>query len=57
VAYCEWLSKEANKNYHLLSKVECKYTARGGNKSKQFTFSGSNTVVNVAMLIQLKLIL
>ena len=47
-AYAQWLSSKTGKKYRLLTEAEWEYAARGGNKSKGFTYSGSNTVGDVA---------
>lgn len=47
-AYCQWLSKNTNETYRLLTEAEWEFAARGGNKSKQYIFSGSDTINQVA---------
>ena len=40
-AYCKWLSKSTGKNYSLPTEAQWEFAARGGVKSKNFTYSGS----------------
>ncbi len=46
--YCKWLSRKTGKNYTLPTEAEWEYAARGGNKSKGFTYAGSNNIDEVA---------
>ena len=46
--YCKWLSKKTGKFYRLPTEAEWEYAARGGNKSKEYIYSGSNNIDEVA---------
>ncbi|WP_251623673.1 SUMF1/EgtB/PvdO family nonheme iron enzyme [Odoribacter lunatus] len=48
VAFCEKLSQLTGKKYALPTEAQWEYAARGGNKSKGYKYSGSNTIGNVA---------
>jgi sulfatase modifying factor 1 len=42
------LNRKSGKNYRLPTEAEWEYAAKGGNKSEGFTYSGSNTIDEVA---------
>ena len=47
VAYCAWLSARNGGQYRLPTEAEWEYAARGGQQSKGYTYSGSNTLDEV----------
>jgi formylglycine-generating enzyme required for sulfatase activity len=47
-AYCEWLSEKTHQTYRLPTEAEWEFAATGGINSKEYSFSGSNTIDQVA---------
>jgi formylglycine-generating enzyme required for sulfatase activity len=48
MAFCQWLSDETGHDYQLCTEAEWEYAARGGNRSKGYTYSGSDSIKEVA---------
>ena len=46
--FCKKLSELTGKKYTLPTEAQWEYAARGGNKSKHYTYSGSNNIGDVA---------
>lgn len=47
-AYCNWLTKTTGKEYRLPTEAEWEFAAKGGEKSNNYIYSGSNNSAEVA---------
>ncbi len=47
VAYCNWLGEQYGGDWSLPSEAQWEFAARGGNKSQNFNYSGSNDLDEV----------
>jgi formylglycine-generating enzyme len=52
VAFCDWLSKESGTMVRLPEADEWEFAARGGKQSKNYEFSGSNSIDEVAWYLE-----
>ena len=48
VAYCNWLGGKFGGDWHLPTEAQWEFAARGGNKSGNYTYSGSDNLDEVA---------
>lgn len=46
--YCKWLSRETGKQFRLPTEAEWEYAAKGGPRSKGYTYAGGNNLDEVA---------
>jgi formylglycine-generating enzyme required for sulfatase activity len=46
--YCKWLSRETGKQFRLPTEAEWEYAAKGGPRSKGYTYVGGNNLDEVA---------
>lgn len=47
-AYCEWLSQKTSETYRLPTEAEWEFAARNGKNSEPFSYSGSDSINQVA---------
>ena len=48
IEYCKWLSKISGHHFRLPTEAEWEFAARGGRKTNNYIYSGSNTIGDVA---------
>lgn len=48
IEYCEWLSNETGRNYHLPLEVQWEFAAKGGRLTNGYKYSGGNSLYEVA---------